>query len=102
MGISGSAGFAFSFALSAVDFFNSNLTKDVDFNIVSSVFGKGSSNVIDWIKKGLATYINKEKALAFLSHPSAPIAAAAANAELDSYAKIQQKTENDGRMMKNL
>lgn len=67
---------------------------DVDFNIVSSVFGKGSSNVIDWINKGLATYINKEKALAFLSHPSAPIAAAAANAELDSAAKVVKEFEN--------
>lgn len=67
---------------------------DVDFNIVSSVFGKGSSNVIDWINKGLATYINKEKALAFLSHPSAPIAAAAANAELVSAAKVVENFKN--------
>ena len=43
---------------------------DVDFNIVSSVFGKGSSNVIDWINKGLATYINKKKLLRFCpTHP---------------------------------
>lgn len=53
---------------------------DVDFNIVRSVFGKGDENVVDWINKGLATYINKEKALSFLSHQSAPIAATAANA----------------------
>ena len=94
LGISGSAGFAFSFALSAVDFFNSNLTKDVDFNIISSVFGKGEDNIVDWLNKGYARYINKEKALAFLSHPSAPIAAAAANAELDSAAKIVEEFEN--------
>ena len=61
---------------------------DIDFNIVSSVFGKGSSNVIDWINKGFATYINKEKTLAFLSHPSALIAAAAANEELLTATKI--------------
>ncbi len=53
---------------------------DIDFNIVRSVFGKGDENVVDWINKDLATYINKEKALSFLSHQSAPIAATAANA----------------------
>ena len=53
---------------------------DIDFNIVRSVFGKGDENVVNWINKGLATYINKEKALSFLSHQSAPIAATAANA----------------------
>ena len=67
---------------------------DIDFNIISSVFGKGDNNIADWINKGFATYINKEKALAFLSHPSAPIAAAAANAELDSAAKVVQNFEN--------
>ena len=36
---------------------------DVDFNIVSSVFGKRESNVVNWINKGCLTYINKEKAL---------------------------------------
>lgn len=54
--------------------------QDVDFNIVRSVFGKGDENVLDWINKGLATYINKGKALSFLSYQSAPIAATAANA----------------------
>lgn len=53
---------------------------DIDFNIVRSVFGKGYENIVGWINKGLATYINKEKALSFLSHQSAPIAATAANA----------------------
>ena len=68
--------------------------EDIDFNIISSVFGKGDNNIADWINKGFATYINKEKALAFLSHPSAPIAAAAANAELDSAAKVVQNFDN--------
>lgn len=67
---------------------------DIDFNIVRSVFGKGDENVVDWINKGLATYINKEKALSFLSHQSAPIAATAANAELLSAAKIVKEFEN--------
>ena len=59
-----------------------NIGKDADinFNIVRSVFGKGNENVVAWINNGLATYINKEKALSFLSHQSAPIAATAANA----------------------
>lgn len=57
---------------------------DIDFNIVRSVFGKGNENVVAWINNGLATYINKEKALSFLSHQSAPIAATAANAGQES------------------
>ena len=59
---------------------STGVDQDVDFNIVRSVFGKGDENVLDWINKGLATYINKEKALSFLSYQSAPIAATAANA----------------------
>ena len=63
-----------------------NIGKDADinFNIVRSVFGKGNENVVAWINNGLATYINKEKALSFLSHQSAPIAATAANAGQES------------------
>lgn len=89
---------------------------DIDFNIVTSVFGKGKDNIVDWINKGFATYVNKqktldylhhsalkavtsdnregEKTLAFLSHQSAPIAATAANTELDSAAKIIRDFEN--------
>ena len=67
---------------------------DVDFNIVSSVFGKGDSKIVDWINRGLATYINKEKALTFLSHLSAPIAATAANAELSTATNIVRNFQN--------
>ena len=90
---------------------------DVDFNIITSVFGKGSGNVADWINKGYMTYVDKEKALnylhhsalravtsdssrlssedpAVLSHQSAPIAATAANAELSSAAKVVENFEN--------
>ncbi len=67
---------------------------DVDFNIVRSVFGKGDENVVGWINKGLATYINKKKALTFLSHQSAPIAATAANVELLSATKLVENFEN--------
>lgn len=97
---------------------------DVDFNIVSSVFGKGSGNVADWINKGYMTYVDKEKALnylyhsalravtsdssrlstedpAVLSHQSAPIAATAANAELSSAAKVVENFENPKSESKN-
>lgn len=66
---------------------------DADFNIVSSVFGKGDSKVINWISKGFATYINKEKALDYL-HLSAPIAEASNNQELSSVTKIIEIFEN--------
>ena len=49
--------------------------KDVDFNIVSSVFGKGKSKIVSWIERGLTAYINKKKALNYLHH-SAPLAEA--------------------------
>ncbi|WP_294596187.1 hypothetical protein, partial [uncultured Rikenella sp.] len=62
---------------------------DIDFNVVSSVFGKADDSVLNWIEQGLATYINKEKALAFLSRHPAPIAGTAANAELSLSIKIQ-------------
>lgn len=97
---------------------------DVDFNIVSSVFGKGSGNVADWINKGYMTYVDKEKALnylhhsalravtsdssrlssedpAVLSHQSAPIAATAANAEFSSAAKVVENFENPKLESKN-
>ena len=67
---------------------------DIDFNIVTSVFGKGDNNIIYWINKGYATYINKEKAQEFLFHQSAPIAATAANSELISAANVVKNFEN--------
>ena len=67
---------------------------DVDFNIITSVFGKDSESVIDWINKGFATYINKKKALAFLFHQSAPIAETAAKEELSSATKVVNSFNN--------
>ena len=49
---------------------------------------------INWILTGKALYINKEKALSFLSHQSAPIAATAANEELSTATKIVEEFEN--------
>ena len=75
---------------------------DVDFNIVTSVFGKGDNNIIGWINKGYATYIDKEKAQEFLSHQSAPIAATAANSELDTATNIVKDFENPALEDENL
>lgn len=75
---------------------------DIDFNIVSSVFGKGNNNITDWINDGFLTYINKEKAHEFLSHQSAPIAATAANSELSSATKVVENFENPALSDENL
>lgn len=61
---------------------------------MTAVFGKGFNKILDWYNKGYATYIDKEKALSFLFHQSAPIAATAANEELSSAAKIVENFEN--------
>ena len=68
---------------------------DVDFNIVTSVFGKGGSNIVDWINKGFATYINKEKALDYLHH-SALKAVTSDSQELISAANVVRNFENPG------
>lgn len=89
---------------------------DVDFNIVSSVFGKGKSNIIDWINKGYATYIDKKKTLDYLHfsgssipeasnnreeekaldylHHSALLAEALSNSRLSHAAKVIKEFEN--------
>ena len=74
---------------------------DVDFNIVTSVFGKGESNIIDWIKRGFATYINKGKALNYLHH-SALKAVTSDNQELISSAKVVRNFENPSVEKENL
>lgn len=68
-------------------------SRDIDFNIVSSVFGKGDGNLKDWLKRGSATYINNEKVQNFLFDKSALIAAAAAKSELSSGANIRDSFE---------
>lgn len=67
--------------------------EDIDFNIVSSVFGKSDNKVINWINKGYAAYIDKEKALNYL-HLAAPIAAASDNQELSLATNIIKNFEN--------
>ena len=74
---------------------------DAELNIVTSVFGKGSDNIVDWINKGFATYINKEKALNYL-RISAPIAEAQDSQELISAANIVKNFENPVFSVENL
>lgn len=66
---------------------------EVDFNIVSSAFGKNSKGVLGWINGGKMKFVDKEKALNYL-HLSAPIAEASDNAELLSAANIVKEFEN--------
>ena len=67
--------------------------EDVDFDIVSSVFGKKDTSVVHWINKGYLTSVDKEKALSYL-HLSAPIAEASNNQELSSATNIIKNFEN--------
>lgn len=66
---------------------------EVDFNIVSSAFGKNSKGILGWINGGKMKFVDKEKALNYL-HLSAPIAEASDNAELLSAAKVVKEFEN--------
>ena len=66
---------------------------DIDFNIISSAFGKDTNKIVNWIKKGFGKYYNKEKALEYL-HLAAPIAAASDNQELSDATKIVQDFQN--------
>ena len=66
---------------------------DIDFNIISSVYGKNGRGVVDWILKGKTLYVNKKKALDYL-RISAPIAEAQDNQELDDATKVIENFEN--------
>ena len=48
---------------------------DIDFNIISSTYGKKAEGVVHWINNGRMLYVDKEKALGYL-RISAPIAEA--------------------------
>lgn len=70
-----------------------NKKGELDFNIISSVFGKNNKGVIDWVNKGKLLYADKEKALRYIS-ASAHIADATYKAELDTAAKVVENFEN--------
>lgn len=67
---------------------------DVDFNIVSSVFGKGENNIVDWINKGYLTYANKEKSLDYLHFSKSSTSEASNNQVLVSVANIVRNFKN--------
>lgn len=70
-----------------------NKDGEVDFNLVSSVFGKNDKGVIKWILDGKLRNVDKGKALAYIS-ASAPIADATYKKELDSATNIVKNFEN--------
>lgn len=70
-----------------------NKKGELDFNIISSVFGKNNKGVIDWVNKGKLLYADKEKALRYIS-ASAHIADATYKAELDTAANVVRNFEN--------
>ena len=66
---------------------------DVDFNIISSTYGKSNDGVVGWINGGRLLYANTEKALNYLRIP-APIAGAQNNSALTSATKVIQNFQN--------
>ncbi len=59
-----------------------NKDGEVDFNLISSVYGKSGRGIVHWLNNGKALYVNKEKALDYL-RISAPIAEAQDKGELN-------------------
>lgn len=74
---------------------------DSKFNIVTTLFGKGKGNVVDWINKGKLRYVDKKKALNYL-RLAAPIAAATNNRELISATNIVRRFRNNKSFRENL
>lgn len=66
---------------------------DIDFNVVSSVYGKNSRGVLNWILTGKTLYVNKEKVLNYL-RISTPIVEAQDSQELSAATKIVEEFEN--------
>ena len=67
---------------------------DVDFNLLTSTYGKSHGKVVQWLNSGKATYINKEKALEYLASAPAPIAGAKQAQELSLATKVVETFEN--------
>lgn len=70
-----------------------NKQGEVDFNIISSVFGKNDKGVIKWVIDGKLKYVDKGKTLPYIS-ASAPIADATYKKELSDATKIVENFEN--------
>ena len=67
---------------------------DIDFNLLTSTYGKSHGKVLQWLNSGKATYINKEKALEYLASAPAPIAGAKQAQELSLATKVVETFEN--------
>lgn len=67
---------------------------DIDFNLLTSTYGKSHGKVVQWLNSGKATYINKEKALEYLASAPAPIAGAKQTQELSLATKVVETFEN--------
>lgn len=67
---------------------------DIDFNLLTSTYGKSHGKVVQWLNSGKATYINKEKALEYLASAPAPIAGAKQDQELSLATKVVETFEN--------
>ena len=67
---------------------------DVDFNLLTSTYGKSHGKVVQWLNSGKATYINKEKALEYLASAPAPIAGAKQAQELSLATKVVETFDN--------
>jgi len=63
--------------------------RDMDFNIITSTYGKAREGISKWIKEGRLLYENKEKRLDYLGTP-APIAGAGSQASLINIQKFGQ------------
>lgn len=67
---------------------------DIDFNLITSTYGKNKDKIVQWFNTGVASYIDKEKALEYLASAPAPIAGAKQAQELSSATKVIESFEN--------
>ena len=67
---------------------------DIDFNLITSTYGKDKDKIVQWFNTGVASYIDKEKALKYLASAPAPIAGAKQAQELSSATKVIKEFEN--------
>lgn len=67
---------------------------DIDFNLITSTYGKNKDKIVQWFNTGVASYIDKEKALEYLASAPAPIAGAKQAQELSDATKVIKEFEN--------
>lgn len=70
-----------------------NKEGETEVNFVSSVYGKSAEGVLNWICQGHLVYVDKAKALDYIS-ALAPIASATYNQELSVATKVVKEFEN--------